>query len=473
MSTDRVRADRELPALVRRRPASTPPRGVVTAVAALAVVGCAALLWFRLTPTARDTLWAEDGRLYLLDAQRDGLAATFWPYGGYLQVVPRLIADVVVWLVPVSFWAVAMTAASCLVAGAVAVGVFFWARPVVPSALLRVVLAAPTVLLPLGPREVLGNVANLHSVLLWGLFWLVLARPATRRGAIVLGVLGTFAALSEIQAVFLLPLMAVVVRRRRESIYLVAGPVLGVAAQLIATLGAPRVQGQHAVVSTLSVAEGYVINTVLPDLTSYAGVGSLLVHGGLLIGVSIVLGVLGLAAVAFRRADSEQRIVLLAAASLSVLVYAASVLVNPRPYYGYAALPSSQLETVWLIRYGVLPGMLLLAVIIVSASVLMTDAHSTVGRAGFAAGRTAFVAGLARRILAVVALAAVLACLAFGYTPSSTRRGYGPAWSPQVAAAADACEDNPSLHVTDLEETLHWVVPVRCALLDPDHSSTR
>ena len=451
------------------------PRAAVLGLGVASVLVCAALVWFRLTPTARDTLWAEDGRLFLAGAERHGLAVTFAPYAGYLQVVPRLIADGVVWLSPVSAWADAMTAASCLVAGGTAVAVFFCSRAVVPSPALRAVLAAITVLLPLGPRDVLGNAANLHSVLLWGLFWLVLARPATRRGALALGGLGMLAALSEIQAAFLLPLMAVVVWRRRQSAWLLAGPLVGIAAQLAATIASPRAPGRHVSLSALSVAEGYVINGVMPDLAPYSDIGPLLAAGGLLLGVLVLGAILALAVVAFRRTDADRRIALVAAFVLSVLVYAASVLVNPGTYYAYATLNRTQLLTVWLTRYGVVPGMLLLAMAVVSASILTESApesspesspepspRSSAGSPG--APRVA--RQERRRLVGGVAVVGIVAILVAGYHPSWTRRSDGPTWSTQLPAATEACRSDPSLRLVELRETIDWMVPVQCSRLD-------
>ncbi|GAB3390555.1 hypothetical protein GCM10027568_14780 [Humibacter soli] len=436
-------------------------------LAAAGTVASAALAFGRLTPTARDTLWAEDGKLFLAGAEQHGLLLTFVPYSGYLQTIPRIIAAGVVGLLPVSAWALAMTVGSCLVAGVIAVTVFFASRAVVPPVLLRVVLAAVTVLLPLASREVLGNTANLHSVLMWGLFWLVLARPASRASAIAFSVFGLFAALSEIQAVFVVPLL-IIAWRRPFGRWLVVGPAVGVAAQVIATLLAPRGSGQHVSVSPLSLAEGWIVNGVMPDLAPLNGVGGLLAVGGILLGLLVLVGVAALAVVAWQHATRDQRIAIAAAAVLSPVIYALSVIIDPGTYYDYASMSSAQLAHVWLARYGVVPGMLLMGIVIVSAAALGVERRRSADDRASVVATARASASLPARAVAALAVLGVVASLVAFYVPSSTRRSDGPAWSPQVAAGTQTCELNPQLPAVDLHETLGWLVPVQCDRLAAD-----
>jgi hypothetical protein len=432
------------------------PALVSAAAGFLAAVG----LWFRLPPTAWDTLWAEDGRVFLAGAEQHGpLGALFMPYAGYLHVVPRLIAGVVVWAVPVPAWAYAMTAASCLVAGGVAVLVFHTSAGVVGTPLLRALLAAVTVLLPLGPRDVLGNPTNLHSVLMWAMFWLLLTRPSRRRMAVLLSAIGLFAALTEIQVVFLVPLMVLATRRRLGRV-LVIGPVVGTVAQLVATIASPRSPVHHAADSVGSVGLGYLINAVLPNVVSLRAVGPVVAHGGWMLGCTVLALVALLAVAAVPRARPRARVAVIAAAVLSPVVYAASVLVNPTAYADYAALSHAQLDHAWLTRYGVVPGMLLLAVVVVAADVLWIDsAHES--RAG------------ATRAVAIVAAVAVAACLSFGYTPSTTRRSDGPRWSPQISATISRCATSGTDTVLELHETLGWRVPLTCRFVPRERRAPR
>ena len=160
-----------------------PRRHGAVGVAAVVVV-VTVLAWLRLPPIARDTLWAEDGRTFLGGAVGPSPWSTiFEPYAGYLHVVPRLLALFTVNAVPVAGWALSMTFLSCFVAGIVAGVVLVVSRPYVTWLPARLLLVGLTVLTPLVNREVLGNAANLHSLLFWGAFWMVLSRPSTRRSA--------------------------------------------------------------------------------------------------------------------------------------------------------------------------------------------------------------------------------------------------------------------------------------------------
>lgn len=427
-----------------------------------ATLGAALLVWFRLPPVAHDTLWAEDGRLFLFGAEQHGLfGATFVPYAGYLQFVPRLIAGAVVQWLPAADWALGMTAGACLVTGAIACVVFVASRDVLSSRTLRVILASVVVLLPLGPRDVLGTPTNLHSLLMWMLFWLLLFTPRTRGGAVTMSLIGLAAALSEIQAAFLLPLL-VPAARRRHGWMLVAGPAIGIATQLVVTLLAPRSLPSAAQDSPLSIAEGYLINAIVPDLMPQSQVGRFVATGGLILAVAIVALLAGLVAVAWRHALARQRLAILAAASLSIVVWTASVVDNPAPFYDYAALSHSQLLHVWLTRYGVVPGMLLISIALVAADVLLRrHRHPTDRAPGSHPTRRS---GL-RYALGLAAVACVAVCLTANYLPTWTRRSSGPSWSQQIPAAQDACSDAPDLRTVTLNETLGWHVPVLCGYL--------
>ena len=410
---------------------------------------CAALLvWFRLPSAARDTVWAEDGRLFLVGAEQHGLfGAAFLPYAGYLQFVPRLIAGAVVQVLPASQWALGMTAGACLAAGMIACVVFVASRDVLASRIVRAVLASVVVLIPLGPRDVLGTPTNLHSILMWMLFWLLLFSPRSRRSATVMSVIGLVAALSEIQAVFLVPLL-ILAARRRHGWLLIAGPAIGMAAQLVVTALAPRSLPSAPQDSPLSIAEGYLINAVVPNALPQSLVGPFVANGGLA-GAIVVLALLaGLLAIAWGHTTARQRLGILAATALSTLIWTASVVDNPASFYDYATLTHSEAMHLWLTRYGVVPAMLLFG-----AALLAADALLRAGGPRF------------RRALAIVTILCVATCLTINYMPTWTRRSSGPSWSQQIPAAQDACADAPDLRTVALHETLGWQVPVLCRYL--------
>ncbi len=423
------------------------------AVPFLIIALSAAIAWARIPPLARDTFWAEDGRTFVQAAIDTGpITSLFHPYAGYLHLLPRTLASLTVTLVPVVGWAQAMTALSCAVAGLVAGVVYICSADIVTWPPARVTLAILTVLTPLAAREVLGNAANLHSLLMWMTFWILLYRPRRARGAVVLSVLIAVAALTEIQTAFLLP---VLLYRWRESVRWMprAAFVAAVAAQLITTLLTPRASSHAAPVDPASIAYGYLINAVMPSWMPANGIGAGLVAYGPWLGIALFLVCVAAGAVAFAWGRRAQRWVAISMLALSILVWVASVLIDPAPFYDYARMNPSQLAHPWLSRYGVIPGMLLLAELVLGLSVL----H----------GRLRHRGSVPRKHLATLFLVVGIVAVAVLSLPGATRRSSGPAWGTQVLASGEACEHPRMVPTVTLDETLGWTVTVPCVLIDP------
>ena len=472
-------APRRLPPFSRLRSQTERVRLLAGAhpAVSLALFGtlCAAVAWFRLPAVARDTLWAEDGRTFLQAAADHGLADTvLTPYAGYLHVVPRIIAGVVVTL-PIAWWALAMTAASCLVAGGVAVVVFVCARDVVPWLPARILVASLTVLAPLAPREVLGNTANLHSLLLWAMLWMLLYRPRTRLGAVALGGVGLLAGLTEIQGLLLVPLLLCAPRGRRRWIVR-GGILLGLAAQLFVTVLWPRPPSGHLPVPPLSVAYGYLINVVMPIVVPQAAIGPVLSWAGPAVAVAILFCLTPPVVFALARGSRLQRVAVAAFVAGSAVFFTVDIVTNPNSFYDYASFTPSQLLHAWLTRYGVVPSMMLIALVPIAASVVaerrrLAPASDAVGP-DHPGGRTPDGRRRLARLAGVASCTLIALLLLAQFGPQLTRRSGGPQWQPQIAAAAEGCESaSPSSRVV-LRETIGWHVVLSCAsiprLPDPD-----
>jgi hypothetical protein len=425
-------------------------RGRRTAAIAIAILAIRSIAeWFRLPAVARGTLWAEDARRFLNSASIVGPAnALAVPYAGYLHTIPRLIAGFAVQFTPVSSWADVMSGASCVVAAGVAALVFVCSRDIVQPIVPRILLASITLLDPLSPHEVLGNAANLHWYFLWLSPWLLLYRPRSRTGAWALGLVALLASLTEIQLVFAMPLLAWRMRDRRRWPVRIPFAV-GVLTQLIVTLADPRGTGPHTVIGLPSLAAGFLVNAVLPIVfpTSQA-VGWTFAHGGPLIGIVLLLLLLAIAGWGFMHSHGPARRLFVALPLASMGLYAAAVEATPTGFSDYAASSAAHWATPWIDRYGVVPSMLLLAVIPVALGVLGP------------ATRTA------RRILWAGSVVLVVLLLA-QFIPSSTRRDGGPLWSPQVSRATLLCESRPPTTFVPLAGAPGgtWLVHVQCARL--------
>lgn len=171
------------------------------------------------------TMWAEDGRIFLTDALRDGAGPTLLRgYNGYAHLGARIAAGITAAL-PAEWGAASLAVLSTLGVGALAVFSARAASSHITAAPARWVYALAIVLLPAAGIEVLGNIANLHWFLLVAAFWAVVWRPAaTRHVALACGVVA-LAMLSDPLAVFLTPLVAwrvVTVTARRDRAVAVA-----------------------------------------------------------------------------------------------------------------------------------------------------------------------------------------------------------------------------------------------------------
>lgn len=339
----------------------TPPGARWRSTLAAVAVGLLAAwtAWWRLGPVARGTVWAEDGGLFHREHLALGsLGSLFHPYAGYLHLGPRLVVDAA-FLLPVEWYALAVSATCCLLVGGVSAAVFVLARDVVPAWPLRLVLAAVPVLLPTAPWEVTGNAANLHT---FGLFlapWLFAHRARTLPGALVLALVTVLVVGTEAQAVLFLPLLLLswsehpadpartvaaahppatgLPAGRRRSSRLLALPVTVAAlvtgaAQVVTALTTER-ESAPGDPTARDVVSGFLAQTVgglwRADV---AAVGRAVVaHGWVVVAVpAVVLGVLLVLSVAVALRGGRRRTAVLVAALAvsSGVVWTAALVAN-------------------------------------------------------------------------------------------------------------------------------------------------
>jgi hypothetical protein len=208
-------------------------------VAALLALG-AILALLRLGWSASlDTIWAEDGPIYLQAALTDG----FWdavssPYAGYLVVVPRLIGEVAT-LVPLQSAAAAISISSALVAALSGFAVWCATEGHIRNPYLRGGMALVTVLAPTAGLEVLDSAAYAPWYMLFATFWLLLWRPRTMWGAGFAGAFVLLTGLSTPGVWFFIPvaiLRALAIHDRRDTT-IVGLFAMGAAVQVPVVLG--------------------------------------------------------------------------------------------------------------------------------------------------------------------------------------------------------------------------------------------
>lgn len=176
----------------------------------------------------------------------------FIPYAGYLQLFPRLVAQLVTYL-PLKEAAREFAAAGALVAAASALVVYHASAGLIRSRWLRLMLAAAVVLLPVAPLEIIDSGVNLAWYTMMALFFAVLWRPHTRTGMAVAALAAFVTASSDTMVAAFAPLFALrlfVLRRPRDHAVTagwLAGCVLQVPVMLASISGGgSRLTGRHA-----------------------------------------------------------------------------------------------------------------------------------------------------------------------------------------------------------------------------------
>lgn len=347
---------------------------------------------------ALDTVWAEDGEIFLADAvNKSFLEALATSYAGYLHLGPRLLAELAA-LAPAS-WAAAMLAvAAAVVTGLLAVLVYVASAGHLRSWVARTAAAAIVVVVPLAQHDVPNSIANLHWPALYALFWVLLWTPAGWPGRLVAVATVALVVTSDILVVALLPLalFGLAVRRDQHRTVLATVFTAGVAIQLLGLV--TGASARETDLDPVRAVSGYVLRAVPGALVGSRWLGP--DHVSLRwLGLAALAWLLLLAAVLFawRRVAHPSWTLAIAAGLCSLGLYALPVFLS-----GVATE-----------RYAVAPAMLLVVALL---ALLPPDAT----RAG----------------LVVVGLLAVV-CAVNLRVPNL--RAEGPSWSDEVARARLEC----------------------------------
>jgi hypothetical protein len=204
---------------------------LLLALLVLAVV----LQMLRMGPSeALDSLWAEDGQIFLQGGISNGFASTLTDtYAGYLVFVPRLIGEVGA-LVPLRDAAATMNLVAAALVALSGLAVWLGSGGLIRSPYLRGTLVALTVLAPVANLESVASAAYVPWFMLFASFWLLFWRPATTWGAALGGLFLLATGLSTPGVWFFAPvaaLRAVAARDRRDAL-LLGGFAAGAAIQV-------------------------------------------------------------------------------------------------------------------------------------------------------------------------------------------------------------------------------------------------
>lgn len=190
-------------------PAAATPRWTSRSVMLAAVVAMVSFVVPALRQvgaSALETIWAEDGSIFLQSALWESTAASVSSiYAGYLHLAPRLVAEIAA-LLPLAQASEAITLATNGIVALCALAVFVAARPHLRSPWIRALLAVSLALVPTAAFEALNNAANVQWYLLVASFWLLLWRPQTTLGTVSASLLLVATALSAPLSVLLAPL---------------------------------------------------------------------------------------------------------------------------------------------------------------------------------------------------------------------------------------------------------------------------
>jgi len=392
---------------------------------------------------AWDTIWAEDGQIFLSGALVDSLGSFTERYQGYMLFLPRAIASLAAAL-PLEYAAVVIAVVSSLVVALVALFVYVASSAVFALQFSRVALAIFVVLLPAAGLEVIANAANLHWYLLYASFWALVWRSEAASGLVIRSVVVGLSALTDPLAALFMPLAAVAAYRRRTVRGLVVPTVFVIALVLqgLIVLGGEGPQ-RFARFDPTSLLEIFALRVTGPILVgdrflddAWLSLGRIFAYGALVTVVAVLV-------YGFARFGRATR--MFTALSCS---YAVAFFVVPLAVRGTGEMdPVPGQFTLFGSRYVVLPFLFL-----VTALLLVLEDHTTRTRT--------------RSAVAVVAFALGVVLVISNY-PVTNLRSNGPAWKAELDKADAFCvaSDAPTVRIP-VPPGGPWAVTIPCDRLE-------
>jgi hypothetical protein len=411
-------------------------RAVYAAIQVAAVcIGTAVLLLRIPRIPAWDSLYAEDQGVYLFDA-----LAHPWhllvPYGGYEELVPRLVGQLISYL-PLADVAVPFALAGAGIAALCALFIYHALDGWIRSPGLRALAGAALILLPLAPMEIADSIVGSPWYVLTALFFALLWRPKSWAGMTAAALVAFVAASSEILALIYAPLvlLRVVALPRWREHAVTAGWLAGLLVQAPVVLDsyARHTQRVRHLARPVQALGFYFHNVALRAfgwrvslrLVEIAGL-----NGATVIACAILVAVFGWALVTGSRQVRAFVAVALIMGFVQTVAAATVVPYSAGHSYNYEAGS----------RYSTMPIMAMTA-----AAVVAVDAYLRRRAMHGGGDRILLLRRSPRALTAVAALACVLALSWLpDYRYASARVSPWGHWQPVAQRMLTACEHSTS-----------------------------
>lgn len=412
--------------------------GALVLVSFLALAAVLQLL--RIGPSeALNSLWAEDGLVFLEGALRHGFFdAVTMTHAEYLVVIPRLIGEVGT-IAPLHDAALAMNLAAVLFIALCGLAVWFASVGQIRSPYLRALLVALTVLCPVSGIEAVASPTNVAWYAAFAVFWLLLWQPATTWGACLSGLLILATGLSTPATLFFVPIAvmrAVAIRDRRDALIVGSfglATVIQIRAMMVTTEQMPGDVWTGNILTAFlqRVVDGSILGLELGGSTWADWGWPFLVAIAAVVMVSLVALLLH---------ASSSRLFAAIAIATSVAIFLAS---------GYSRALGDML--VWRTdvystfggRYAVIPTLLL-----ISAALALVDSRSKPSRG--------------RPIAAIATAAVLLVALVTSFDASGNLGRGGPKWDESLRASTASCEAKNLTEVPVPISPEGWTITVSC-----------
>lgn len=411
---------------------------VLANIAAIAA-GAGVLLERQTGRPAWQDVGNEDYKFFLAGALAHPASSLWTAYNGFLQTLPRLIAEVVARF-PFRDADIGFAVAGAVTASCCAVFVFHASAGHIRRPALRALLALSVLLLPTALYEITNSDVNTIWYVLFAMFWALLWRPRSRAGLALAALVCLLGGLSNVLAVAYLPLVAarvVALPRVREQAATI-GWAVGGALQVPAVLSGTR----NEVNAPLPGALGfYARNVILAGVFGHHWAAVLTSAVGIVAATAIAGGIVAaVVAWACARGGPLVRVFVPTA-----LITGFILTMLPVILHGIVASPGEVRTLVFVhgSRYAQVPILILYSMVIVTVD----DFLSRPVRLGRAAHG-----------IAVVLLVAMLGTVWVSDYRFVNRRAGAPAWSKVVSKMEAQCAHHPPV-VSNLRQNVScWML---------------